>query len=200
MEARLVELFRSATRAQRRRGKHWYATAEQAVERMASEHGVGKTRVACIMAITSPRCQLVTNIRRTERALRGERVRGFGYMDRQVLSPIASLNGPKVVPFAKAILGHDTLVLDTWALAACGIEGKPTAEQRREAHAAYVAAAKRCRQSLRDFQAIVWIAMRDNAVDVHGRKLGTRDIHQLVELQSNSNVASKNLRPLVKGA
>jgi hypothetical protein len=182
MEDRLVQIFRSTSPAQRRRGKAWYALAEQAVERMASEYGVSQVRVACIMAITSPRCQLVQNLARTERALRGESVKGFPYMDEAVLSPIASINGPKVVPFAKAILGKDALVLDTWALAALGLPDKPTREEFRQAHAAYVAAAKRCKQSLRDFQAIIWIAMRDGAVNSAGRTLGHRDIHELLEV------------------
>ncbi len=182
MEERLVQIFRSATPAQRRRGKAWYATARIAAERMAVEHGVGLTRVACIMGITSPRAQLVTNLARTRAALRGEPVRGFPYMDEQVQAPIARLNGPKVVPFAKAIMGLDVLVLDTWALAACGLPEKPTAEQRRQAVAAYTAAAKRCRQSLRDFQAIVWIAVREQATRSNGVAYRPRDIHDLVEV------------------
>lgn len=180
METKLVSIFRATTKSQRRRGKSWYSTAEQAVERMAGECGVGKTRVACIMAITSPRCQLVQNLTRTERALRGEKVKGFGYMDHAVLAPIARINGPKVVAFAKAIMGQDVLVLDTWALAACGLPMKPSAEQRREAHAAYVAAAKQCRQSLRDFQAIVWIAVRERAVRSNGVAYRNADIHELI--------------------
>jgi hypothetical protein len=180
MEQQLVEIFRSTSKSQRRRGKAWYATAEQAVERMASKHGVGKTRVACILAITSPRTQLVNNLRRTENALQGKPVKGFPYMDRAVLQPIASLNGPKVVPFAKAILGRDVLVLDTWALKACGLPETPSAAQRREAHAAYVSAAKKCRQSLRDFQAIVWIAVREQAVRSNGVAYRNADIHDLI--------------------
>ncbi len=67
MQDQLVSLFRQSSRSQRRRGKAWYATARMAAERMAGEYGVGLTRVACIMGITSPRCQLVQNIARTER-------------------------------------------------------------------------------------------------------------------------------------
>jgi hypothetical protein len=180
MEARLIEIFRGTSKSQRRRGKSWYATAEQAAERMAVKYGVGKTRVACILAITSPRTQLVQNLARTERALQGKPVKGFPYMDRAVLQPIASLNGPKVVPFAKAILGRDVLVLDTWALKACGLPETPSAAQRREAHAAYVSAAKKCRQSLRDFQAIVWIAVREQAVRSNGVAYRNADIHDLI--------------------
>lgn len=180
MEQRLVEIFRSATRSQRRRGKAWYATAEQAAERLAGEYGVSKTRVACIIGITSPRCQLRVNLARTERALRGEPVKGFGYMDRHVQAPIARIHGPKVVPFAKAILGKDVLVLDTWALAALGLPPKPTAVEWRAAEQAYRAAAKRCRQSLRDFQAIVWIAVREQAVNSRGVAIRHADIHELV--------------------
>jgi hypothetical protein len=179
MEQRLIEIFRGTSKSQRRRGKAWYATAEQAAERMAAKHGVGKTRVACILAITSPRTQLVQNLARTERALSGQPVKGFGYMDKAVMQPIASLNGPKVVPFAKAILGKDVLVLDTWALKACGLPETPTAAQRREAVAAYTAAAKACRQSLRDFQAIIWIAVRERAVRSNGVAYKGRDIHEL---------------------
>jgi hypothetical protein len=181
MEQELIRIFRSTSKSQRRRGKAWYSLAEAACERMSREYGVSKVRVACIMGITSPRTQLVNNLRRTENVLQGKPVGGFSYMDEQVRAPIARINGPKVVPFAKAIMGKDVLVLDTWALHAVGLPDRPSAAQRAEAVAAYTSAAKRCRQSLRDFQAIIWIAVREQAVRSNGVAYRNADIHELLE-------------------
>lgn len=181
MEETLVSLFRSSSRSQRRRGKSWYDTMTAHCDSLAGTYGVSRTRVACIVGITSPRCQLAVNLARTERALRGEQVRGFSYMDEAVQAPLARINGPKVVPFAKAILGdRDALVLDTWALAAVGVLDKPTAEQRKQVDAAYRAAAKRCRQTVRDFQAIIWIAVREQATRSNGVAYRNADIHELI--------------------
>jgi hypothetical protein len=47
--------------------------------------------------------------------------------------------------------------------------------------AAYTSAAKRCRQSLRDFQAIIWIAVREQAVRSNGVAYRNADIHELLE-------------------
>lgn len=187
MIARLRKLYRESTVEQRERGRAWYPLAEAKLRGLAVEYGRTLEEVACILAITSPRTNLVENFARTRRALRGEPVRGFGYMDDAVKDPCNRVNGPKVEAFAKACSGDlDAFVLDTWALRAAGLPEKPSKPQREACEQAYRKLARESGETVRDLQAIIWISLRENHVERVGHKLtpnGTkvrrRDIHEL---------------------
>lgn len=186
--ATLVARYEDATESQRERGRDWYPRMRRVCRRLAALSGRTVEQAAAVMAITSPRCQLSQNIARAERALAGQPVRGFAYMDRQCAAalepgadPLAVVHGPKVEPFARAILGDtEALVLDTWALRALDIPGdKLTAADRRRADAAYREAAELVGENVRDFQAVVWIQTRESEPRADGRVNRLADIHEL---------------------
>jgi hypothetical protein len=138
---------------------------------MADTYHRPVAQVAAVLAITSVDVQLSTNLRWTEEILRGEREAGR-YPASQAPKVRAALNtrypgrfvsGPKCSAFYRAIMGDtDALVLDRWAALALGYKRKhlPRAV-RREFEVAYRAAAAACGETVRAFQAITWITVRE---------------------------------------
>jgi hypothetical protein len=185
---RLVAVYNSATPEQRERGRRWYPTMRRHVRKLARQHGANERQAAAVLAITSPRCQLSQNLARAARALAGEPVRGFAYMDDKCAAaladadPLAYCGGPKVGPFAAAILGDpDALVLDTWAFAAAGVGDRPRVAERQAVDVAYREAAATVGEPVRDFQAVVWIVARESGTDSIGRHRRLRDLNELTE-------------------
>lgn len=177
----LLNRYHAATPAQKRRGRAWYDAARAECERLADEYGVGMARVAAVLAITSPDAQLVTNIRWTEAALRRKRARKAQTsagrypanqlpklrraLDGRVPNPGAAVSGPKVEAFYHAIMGdQDCLVIDRWASYAAGgpRDVPPRRKQREVIGQAYIEAARIAGESVRDFQAIIWIQARES--------------------------------------
>lgn len=184
---RLAATYRAATPDDIANGRRWYPRARRIVRQLAREYGYTERQTAAVLAVTSPRTHLAENIKRTERALRGEPVRGFAYMDtlaRDILAdkrrPMRYVRGPKVTAFALAILGdRQAVVLDTHALHAAGLPDKPSASERRTAEQAYREAAAACGESPRDFQAIVWIVTRNTRERADGQIHKRRDVHEI---------------------
>lgn len=176
----LLARYDAASESQRVRGRAWYAEARRACRKIARESGVTYRRVAAVMAITSPDAQLATNISWTRQAcLNGGQTAGKYPTDqlpkvRAALygtRPSRAPRGPKVEAFYRAIMGDpDVLVVDRWASFAAGgpRDRVPNASQRRAIAAAYETAAAQCGESVRDFQAIVWIQARESTPDARG--------------------------------
>jgi hypothetical protein len=140
------------------------------------------------MAITSPDAQLSTNVRWTEAACRnGGRTAGRYPADQlpkiraalESKRPGRYATGPKVGAFYRAIMGcPDHLVIDRWAsFAAGGPRDKvPPAALRREIERAYRAVAARVGETVRDFQAVVWIVVRETTPRSNGQLVRYADI------------------------
>lgn len=183
----LLEHYGAADADTVRRGRQWYAAARRECRRMAREHGRPLSQVAAVLAITSPDAQLATNLRWTEEILRGERTAGRYPTDQapKVAAALSSrrpgqhVTGPKVSAFYRAIMGdEDVLVVDRWAAFAAGStkDYAPKAAARRAIEAAYRQAATIVGESVRDFQAIVWIVCRENTPTAAGHLVKRADI------------------------
>lgn len=170
-----------------RRGRQWYRQARREVRRMARQYGYTVAQVAAVLAITSPDAQLSTNLAWTEAILRGERDAGRYPADQapKVRAALTSrtpgryATGPKVQAFYRAIMGDpDVLVIDRWAAYAAGgtKDRPPNTRARRELERAYRAAAAKVGESVRDFQAIVWILVRESTPRADGRLVRLADI------------------------
>lgn len=175
----LLAHYYAAEPSQRRRGRAWYPTAYGLMADLAAETGHTVEQAVAVLAITSPGVYLKTNIRWTEEILRGEIATAgrFPNVNRPKIERVLAdaeyaaeyVRGPKVGPFFRAILGdRDALVLDRWAIhAATGwadredAHRKLTVKTREAIEDAYRAAAKSVRMSVRDFQATVWIRVRE---------------------------------------
>lgn len=186
-ERELLHAYHGATADHVRRGRDWYKAARRECRRMAREHGRPLSQVAAVLAITSPDAQLSTNLRWTEEILRGERGAGRYPADQgpKVRAALASRRpgqyaaGPKVNAFYRAIMGaEDTLVIDRWAAFAAGStkDRVPGAKARRAIAQGYRQAAASVGESVRDFQAIVWIALRESTPRANGQTVRLADI------------------------
>jgi len=174
----LIERYGRSTPSMRRRGRSWYPEAHRLLSRMAAEHDRTTAQAAAVFAITSMNTTLLSNIRFTEQILRGERTAGCypAFQGPLVISALKAdrpgrfVRGPKCIAFYRAIMGDvDALVLDRWAARAAGHEKRWVAGRlRTELEHAYKEAAEACGETVRAFQAIVWIHTRETTPDVRG--------------------------------
>lgn len=183
----LIDRYLLATPEQRERGRRWYDAAQDACRRIASDTDTALDRVAAVMAITSPDAKLVQNIEWTRKAVEAKRNRqpltAGRYpadqtpkvqraLDQRRKNPGEAVSGPKVSAFYRAIMGDDeSLVIDRWAVEAAGGDRSkpPTRTQHAILTEAYQTAATTCGESVRDFQAIVWIQARESTARADGR-------------------------------
>jgi hypothetical protein len=111
-----------------RTGRDWYQFAESQVRSAAASLGIDPQRFADIIAVTSPRVQVVRNVRMAVRYVRdGDRTGMMktvaAALDHWHLT--GEIRGPKTSEFAKAIMGDtDRVVLDVWMAKAFGIPQK----------------------------------------------------------------------------
>jgi hypothetical protein len=170
----LLERYNLATAGEKRRGRAWYNAARTECHRMARGSGYTFRQVAAVLAISSPDALLKANLRWTREIIAGERTAGK-YPTDQVPKVAAALadrrnpgqyaKGPKVQAFYAAIVGDEgCLVIDRWAaFAAGGDRGRvPGTKQRAAFASAYSRAASATRETVRDFQAIVWTQTRES--------------------------------------
>ncbi len=189
LERELEHVYRSATPAQRIRGRQWYPAARQLMQELATRTGYTLEQAVAVLAITSPGAQLVSNLEWTTRALetRAASVGRFpNVMRPKILAVLADpataaeyVTGPKVGPFYRAILGDkDALVIDRWATAAANVFRSQELPEgsRRAIDTAYRSLARKLRRSVRDLQAQVWIAVRESTPDSRGRLKAYADI------------------------
>jgi hypothetical protein len=160
------------------RGLAWYPEAFRQMEALAAETGYLTEQAVAVMAITSRAAHLTNNIRWTEIALRTNGTTPVGrfpnvmtplvqaVLDNPLAIPVC-VSGPKVEQFYRAIMGdEDAVVLDRWALFAAGHGyGKRAPDPGptwRAIEDAYRRAARIVGVAVRDFQAIIWIAIRES--------------------------------------
>ena len=156
---------------------------------LADDTGYTLEQAVAVLAVTSPRVQLRTNLDWTRLALESRGRETVGRYPNQMMPKIRAIladpavahawaTGPKCGAFYRAILGDpDALVLDVWATLAGTGSRELDAATRKTLEAAYRAAAKRARQTVRDFQAAVWIAVRESTPN--GR---TGTVHNLADI------------------
>jgi hypothetical protein len=177
----LIDVYEAASPSVRRRGRSWYPTAYRVLSRMAAEHERSVAQAAAVLAITSANTTLGSNLLFTEQILRGERTAGCyprfqtplvtGAL--QTRYPGRFVRGPKCRAFYAAIMGDaDALVLDRWAARAAGLD-RPGRNDiypgvRRLLDVAYREGAKLCGETVRAFQAITWIVVRESTPNRRG--------------------------------
>lgn len=187
----LLTLYHEATPDQRERGRTWYADFRAECKRTSHATRTKLPRVVHVAAATSPACHVRTNLRWTREACASNGAAKVGrYPNAMRPRVLAALDGDfdavgglKVRNFARAILGDaSAVVLDRWALRAIGHHSDScTPGQYARFAQAYSEAAHSVGETPRDFQAIVWIVLRERATASNGRPLGLADIHDLRE-------------------
>lgn len=178
-EEMLLALYDRASPAVRRRGRSWYPETCRRLRAIAERQGCPLSHAVAVFAIVSPEAQLFTALNWTEEILRGERAGGRypnvqGAKIEAALStryPVRAITGEKVNPFYRAIMGDTSaLVIDRWAAYAAGHERGADIPRavRREIEAAYRGAANAVGETVRAFQAIVWIVARETTPKSNG--------------------------------
>ena len=180
---RLLKLYDNAPERTRLAGRSWYTEAAGVVADISESTALTPAQVCGAFSALSPRVHYVRNVRLTRTLCRmwhdvqdlgvdllpraEDTARALGCMSSPMREAYAALKsehtprGPKTGAFYRAILGDDSaLVLDVWALRACGLERLPRVGERRTITASYRSAAARRGETVRDFQAIVWCAIR----------------------------------------
>lgn len=188
---RLLDLYREATPDQVARGRAWYDNFRAACKAMSHGYRTPLDRVVHVAAATSPACHVRTNLRWTREAVAsGGTARVGRYpnaMAPRVTAALAgdfeAVGGLKVQHFARAILGdRQAVVLDRWALRAVGHDRDTcTPKQYVRFALEYFDSAVTVGEHPRDFQAIVWIVLRERATASNGRPLGLADLNDLLE-------------------
>jgi hypothetical protein len=178
-ERKLVALYEQASPAVRRRGRSWYPETNRRLREIAERTGSTPAHAAAVFSIVSPMVQVMTALDWTEQILAGERNYGAFHKQSEKIAkalsarrPHVYVSGLKVSAFYRAIQGDtNALVLDRWALYAAGHAQRNGSVPRavwREIDAAYRAAAARCGETVRAFQAIVWIVVRETTPRSNG--------------------------------
>lgn len=180
---RLIEWYDAATPAETADGATWYATAYDHAAAIAAEYDLSPRGVAGAIAALSPLREWDRNLQDVRDVARAIATGGTvpvvhfaAHLERAIAclqgdDPLGVLGGPKVTAFYRAIMGDASAVtIDRWAiLAATGKpagKSTPTAKGYRDLQAEYAEAAARVDLEPRDFQAIVWTAIRTRAQDV----------------------------------
>lgn len=179
-EQRLIALYEQSSPSVRRRGRSWYPEANRRLREIALRTDSKPAQAAAVFAIVSPSAGVTTALRWTEEILAGERLGGrwpgtqVPAIERVLATtkPAKAVRGPKVSAFYRAIMGDPSaLVIDRWAAYAGGHESREKNIPRalyREIEAAYRSAAAACGESVRAFQAIVWIVVRESTMTARG--------------------------------
>lgn len=186
-ERMLLALYDQASPAVRRRGRSWYPEANRQLRAIAERTGSTPAHATAVFSIVSPMAQVMTALKWTEEILEGRRTYGSFYsqapkIDRALSTryPVRYVTGPKVSAFYRAIQGDTSaLVLDRWALYAAGHKQRASSVPRavwREIDAAYRSAAALCGETVRAFQAIVWIVVRETTPKSNGILPGLADL------------------------
>ena len=176
MRDTLQDMYQGTTDAQRQAGRTWYERALAVCAALGDRHGIDTVNVIYATSALSPQQRWEQNVklisslcatgsaatfhkfvRKARRCLNGE-------LD--VLNPDT---GPKTYFFARSICGDlDAVCIDRWILRAVGHVNPWTSRHQYASIAtAITAAAELVGESPRDFQAIIWVYLRDgdNASD-----------------------------------
>lgn len=178
----LLELYSSADKGTRIRGRRWYPLTRRALKELAVRYDRPLSQVVAVFAITSVAAQLKTNLAWTEQILQGDRMGGRypnvqGPLVMGALSayhPSRFVTGPKTGAFYRALMGDpNAVVIDRWAARAAGWDDSANAipvRRRREMEAAYREAAAEVGERVRNFQAITWLVLRESTPKVRDGK------------------------------
>lgn len=174
MTDRLLALYETADSAVIEAGRIWYPDAEKVIASLSREHQIGRPRIAAVVAVLSPQQRWRKNVEAARVILAGEPERAACYPVNvsKALDIIggaaleAVIGGDKVTNFWANLIGSRTAVtVDVWAQrAALGRDmDHPKNSRYQRLVKAYRTAAHRCGETPREFQAIIWNAVRPAA-------------------------------------
>lgn len=158
------------------RREAWYLREGRRIRALAREYGIPEERAIGAAAVLSPAIRWESLMDRLPAFLAayaalgpdGEPPRFPGYRGNvrrawRVLAGLGEPRGPKVSRFARNLAGDESPVtVDRWAARAAGLPESGGVAWYRRIEEAYRAAARECALAPSAFQAILWIAIREN--------------------------------------
>jgi len=148
-------------------GWRWYSDARAIVAGLADIYARPPTMVAGVIAVCSQREEWRRNVRKAERALRGEGVPGMRIIRDRALrilageAPLDVLRGPKIRAFYRALMGNDNaVVIDTWMCRHYRHSEKPTLKQYKKLAQRVRREAERREIPPATWQAILWCRIK----------------------------------------
>ena len=180
--ANLVAQYETAAEEVQEAGALWYFQARREAQRIGRETGIPWHRVAAAIAVLSPLQPWEKNLEMAETLAtaisRDDRIpepQTFGLNWSKAIEvlhgePILEhVKGPKVTAFYFAICGDDSrAVVDSWMCKLLGWEkGAPKPGKVYDHLAAFIhAAAREVNVSVTEFQATLWVQVRDYGEDL----------------------------------
>jgi hypothetical protein len=171
---RVMHYWRDATGDQRQRGMRWYREAGRAAADIAYAAGITQEQAAGVIAALSPKLPWSYNVQlASEVCIAGKRVGTYAAnitKAERILQgePVMNvLGGLKTRAFARNIAGkRDVVTVDRWMLRALGHGRDSCTPRQYERYAAIIAeAAQQVGVDARDFQAVVWVVIREEVSD-----------------------------------
>lgn len=165
----LLAAYFDAAPADLEAGRTWYPAALAECRRVARiVPDFTPRQIAGVMAALSPRVQWHRNLQGTRQIVQtGSTSVGLPLSRERAAAilaggrPLDVLGGPKVRAFYRAITGNtEATVIDVWAARAAGVPAPTTSADYATLTETYRAAARLVYETPRDFQAIVWCAIR----------------------------------------
>jgi hypothetical protein len=154
-------------------GTQWYDNARAEAHTLATAHNTDTPTVAAMIAALSPRITWDETLKAAKELLRhksrAKGIAGFRMNHTKALrilageSPNDVLGGKKVTNFFRNILGDgDAITVDTWAARAAG-ETRPLDRHNRYERIAnaYRSVAREIGLEPRQFQAVIWLVIRN---------------------------------------
>lgn len=172
MRDRLLAIYETAESDVIEAGRLWYPDAERVIADLSREYQLGRPRIAAIVAVLSPQQRWRKNIEAARAVLEGESWRAACYpanKNKATLllagAPLEHIiGGDKVTSFWANLIGSRTAVtVDVWAQrAALGYrhDHQPKGGRYERLVSVYRAAAALVDEPPREFQSIVWNAIR----------------------------------------
>lgn len=167
----LREVYDRATPQDVQNGRIWYPMARGDVYDVAKRYRVSLKRACFAAAALSNNMAWEQNVALLEHcafsATVGQDPHGHYPMCLERAMRIlragdfAALSGPKVVPFAHALVGDTrAAVVDRWVYRAAAESGWPTLKRSRDIAVALRMVAKDIRRSVSETQAIIWVTVQ----------------------------------------
>lgn len=170
MRDTLLDMYYETTRLQRQAGRTWYERALAVCAAIGDRHGIDTVNVIYATAAMSPQQRWEQNVKLISSLCATGRAATFHKFVRKAqrclngqLDTLNPDTGPKTYFFARAICGDlDAVCIDRWILRAVRHPNGWTSRHQYASIATAVTVAADCTsESPRDFQAIVWVYLRD---------------------------------------
>jgi hypothetical protein len=182
----LLAYYHAASETTKSEGRSWYADQREIVRELAQSYSLSLSVVAAVVSALSPMTKWEQNIAGAVRLIhawrndeqipdnatlfRSNATKAWAILSGDITPADAFKGGPKTRAFWRNLSGDEShATVDTWMIRAAGVhtewtstDGKVTQKEYRAIAHAIIAAASAVGETVAQFQAIVWLQIRDH--------------------------------------